>query len=342
MRVAIFNGAGRPVTIERVPDPRPGPDEVVVKVGRCGICGSDISLTSGGAFDFATGCRLGHEYSGEAVEIGRDVTGIRIGDHVACVPAVGCGRCASCEAGLFIFCPEVRPNFGGFGEYAAIPVNNAVLLPESLSFAEGALVEPMACGLHALRQAGMRRGDRILVLGAGSMALAVVYWARRLGSEKILVASRSMRRRAAALAMGAEAVVSFEDAQIGAADALGGPPDIVAECVGRPGMLEMAIAQVRAMGTVISLGLCLQNEPVLAALCGFKGLKICFPFTYSLSEFIETAKAFETDRIRPEILVSEVIALDELPAAMERLRSGGSRSLKILVDPHLEPAHVRH
>jgi (R,R)-butanediol dehydrogenase/meso-butanediol dehydrogenase/diacetyl reductase len=243
---------------------------------------------------------------------------------------------------LFIFCPTARPNFGGFGEYAAIPHSNAVPLPKSLSPSEGALVEPMACGLHALRQAGMRRGDRILVLGAGTMALAITCWARILGAGKILIAARSMRRRDVALAMGADAVVNFEAAQDGAADALGGPPDIVAECVGKPGMLETAIAQVRVAGTVISLGLCLQSEPVVAAHCGFKGLKICFPFTYSLGEFIETAEAFDAGHIRPEIMISDVIALEDLPAAMERVRAGSSQSLKIIVDPSLESAHAQH
>jgi threonine dehydrogenase-like Zn-dependent dehydrogenase len=341
MRVAMFNGAGRPITIERVADPEPGPGDLVVRVGRCGLCGSDLSLTSGGEFDFPVGCKLGHEYSGEVVELGRDVTHVKTGDHVACVPSVGCGHCSACEAGVFIFCPTVRPNFGGFGEYATIPRRNAVLLPRSLGPAEGALVEPMACGLNALRQAGMRRGDRIMVLGAGTMALAITSWARVLGAGKILVVSRSMRRREVALAMGADAVLSFEDAQDRTADELGGPPDIVAECVGKPGMLEKAIAHVRVAGTVVSLGLCLQRETIVVAHCGFKGLKICFPFAYSLGEFIETADAFEAGRIRPEIMVSDVIALEDLPATIERMRAG-SQSLKVLVDPSLELAYARH
>jgi threonine dehydrogenase-like Zn-dependent dehydrogenase len=339
MRVAMFNGAGRPITIERVPDPAPGPEDVVVRIARCGICGSDVSLTSGGEFDFPVGCNLGHEYSGEVVELGCNVRNIKTGDHVACVPSVGCGHCPACEAGIFVFCPTARPNFGGFGEYVAVPRRNAVVLPHSLSPSEGALVEPMACGLNALRHGGMRRGDRIMVLGAGTMALAVTSWARVLGSGRILVASRSMRRREVALAMGADAVLSFEEARDGAVGELGGLPDIVVECVGKPGMLEEAIAHVRVTGTVVSMGLCLQREPIMTARCGFKGLKICFPFAYSLGEFVETVEALEAGRIRPEIMISDVIALEDLPAAIERIRAG-SHSLKVLVDPSLEPAHA--
>src|ERR1700691_2020430 len=112
MRVAMFNGAGRPITIEHAPDPEPGLEDLVVRVGRCGICGSDVSLTSGGEFDFPVGCKLGHEYSGEVVELGRNVRDVKTGDHVACVPSVGCGlRPAGGVTGL-IFCPIRQPTFG--------------------------------------------------------------------------------------------------------------------------------------------------------------------------------------------------------------------------------------
>jgi (R,R)-butanediol dehydrogenase/meso-butanediol dehydrogenase/diacetyl reductase len=191
MRVAVFNGAGRPITIERVPDPRPARDEVLVRVGRCGVCGSDLALTSGSPFDYALGCRLGHEYAGEVVELGAAVAGFRPGDRVACLPQAGCGACEACRAGRPIMCAQVRFVSGGFGDYVAVPAANAVRLPQGLSLADGALVEPMACGLRALRLAGLRAGERVLALGAGSMAIAIVYWARRLGAGRIVAASRS-------------------------------------------------------------------------------------------------------------------------------------------------------
>ncbi|CAN7590638.1 alcohol dehydrogenase catalytic domain-containing protein [Phenylobacterium sp. LjRoot225] len=342
MRAAVFHGAGR-ITIEEVPDPAPAPDGLVVKVARCGVCGGDVSMTSGSAFDYPLGQHIGHECAGEVVAVGRDAHGFKVGDRVACMPASGCGACDICRDGRPILCRAVRGHGGGFADYMTPTIHGAVRLPDSLSLADGALVEPMACGLHALRQAGMgqagmRGGERILVLGAGAMALAMTFWARRLGAGRIVVASRSDHRREVALAMGADAVVSFdEDDPDALLQALGGPPDIVAECVGKPGLLNRAIAQARVGGTVIAMGMCASQEPVIPAGCTFKEVRLFFPLAYSLAEFEETARAFDDADVRPEIMISEVIALEEVPATIESLRAG-KRALKIQVDPTLEPA----
>src|SRR5579859_5606620 len=98
MRAAVFRGAGRPLTVETVPDPAPGPGEAVIKVGRCGICGSDIHMTSGHGADYPASTILGHEYAGEVVALGKGVTGLKPGDRVTAMPATGCGQCAACLA----------------------------------------------------------------------------------------------------------------------------------------------------------------------------------------------------------------------------------------------------
>lgn len=337
MRAAVFHGAGR-ITIEQVPDPEPVSDGLVVKVARCGICGGDVSMTSGSAFDYPLGQHIGHECAGEVVAVGREATGFKIGDRVACMPASGCGRCDICREGRPILCRAIRPHGGGFADFMAPTIHGVTRLPDSLSLADGAFVEPMACGLHALRQAGMRGGERVLVLGAGAMALALVFWARWLGAGAIVVASRSAHRREVALSVGADAVHSFDEDDAGAlAQALGGPPDIVAECVGKPGMLAQAIGHARVGGTVISMGMCAHQEPVIPAGCTFKEVRLFFPLAYSLAEFEETARALDAAAFDPQIMVSEVIALEAVPSMIESLRAG-RKSLKIQVDPSLGPA----
>src|SRR6516225_6354642 len=107
MRVAIYEGPGKPIAIERMADPEPSSQDLLLKIGRCGICGSDVSMTSGSAFDYPIGCRLGHEYSGEVIEIGKDVTGFKAGDKVACFPHIGCGACPTCQSGRPFFCTSV-------------------------------------------------------------------------------------------------------------------------------------------------------------------------------------------------------------------------------------------
>jgi (R,R)-butanediol dehydrogenase/meso-butanediol dehydrogenase/diacetyl reductase len=336
MRVAVFNGADRPITIERFDDPEVGADEVRIQIARCGICGSDISMTAGSAFDYPTGCRLGHEFAGEVVEIGRSVSAPRVGDKVAVLPKCGCGHCPACEVGHTFFCPIGPPVFGGFGDMIVAHASAAFALPQSISMADGALVEPMACGLRALRMAGMRGGERVMVIGAGTVALSVIYWARRLGAGPILVASRSARRHDVAMAMGASAVHRFDEDDPGDIEAaLGGPPDIIAECVGKPGMLQKAIAFAPWRGTVLSMGMCTVNDAVLPAQCTFKELRLLFPLGYTIGEFTETIDAFEADAVRPELMVSDVIGLDALPATIEAMR-GPHSHLKVHVNPQLE------
>jgi threonine dehydrogenase-like Zn-dependent dehydrogenase len=340
MRVAVFNGADKPITIEQFDDPALGAGEVRIQIARCGICGSDISMTSGSAFDYATGCRLGHEFAGEVVEVGRGVSSHRVGDKVAVLPKCGCGECPACAVGHTFFCPTGPMVFGGFGDSIVAPQSAAFALPQSISLADGALVEPMACGLRALRMAGMGSGERVMVLGAGSVALSVVYWARRLGAGSILVASRSARRHDVAMALGADAVHSFDEDDPGAIEAaLGGPPDIIAECVGKPGMLQKAIDLAPWRGTLLSMGMCTVNDAVLPAQCTFKELRLIFPLGYTIGEFTETIDAFETDAVQPELMVSDVIALEELPATIEAMRAPHSH-LKVHVNPQLKASHA--
>lgn len=333
MRVAVFNGPQKPITLERVADPEPGSNELVLKICRCGICGSDVSMTSEGIFTYPPGSRLGHEYAGEVVAVGREVSRIKLGDRITCRPREGCGRCEPCRGGHVLLCSAPRDLIAGFAEYIAVPETVAVSLPQTVSFGDGALVEPMACGLHALRLARMRAGARILVLGAGSMALSVVYWARRLGAGPVVVLSRSSHRDDVVLSMGADAVHRFDMEDAGAVgEALGGQADIVAECVGKAGMLNRAVNHVRPAGTVVSLGMCQQGESIIPAHCASKEVRLIFSFGYSKQEFIETVRAFDSGHVRPELMVSEVIPLDDLPATIESLRSD-RKSLKIHVDP---------
>jgi threonine dehydrogenase-like Zn-dependent dehydrogenase len=339
MRVAVFNGAEKPITIEERPEEKLGPGDVRLEIGRCGICGSDISMTSGSAFDYETGRAIGHEFAGEVIEVGKDVTGIRTGDRLAVIPSGPCGTCAMCLAGRALFCMNGNSLFGGFGERKVIPATAGFPIPPSLSMADGALVEPMACGVRALRMAGMQKGARILVIGAGNMALSVIYWGRLMGAGNIVVASRSDKRDGMVMSFGADATLRIDEEDPAAIEAaLGGPADIVAECVGKPGMLQVAIDKAPIGGTVLSLGMCPRPEPVTAALNSFKEVSLHFPIGYSAADFTETIRQFDAGSIDPEDMVSDTIGLDELPAMIEEMR-GPHSHFKVMVDPHRGTAH---
>jgi len=339
MKVAIFNGAGKPVTIEDQPDAELGSSDVRIDIQRCGICGSDVSMTSGSPFDYEAGRAIGHEFAGEIIEVGRDVTRLKVGDRIASMPTGACGTCAMCNSGRPLFCLSGRVLFGGFGERMVLPETAGHILPGSVSIAEGALVEPMACGRRALSLARMQKGDAILILGAGNMALSLIYWARLIGAGKIAVLTRSAKRDEVVMAMGADAALRFDDENPNAIEeALGGPPTIVAECIGKPGMLQLAIDKAPLGGTVISMGMCTVPDPVIPALNTFKEVSLLFPLAYSIEDFRETIRAFDAGTVRPEIMISETIALDALPDMLEELRGPNSR-LKVQVAPHLGCSH---
>src|SRR5262249_27371269 len=143
------------------------------------------------------------------------------------------------------------------GQYMLSHDRAAVVLPKTLSLADGALVEPLAIGLHGFSMSDMQVGDKVLVLGAGSVGLFAIFWARKFGAARIVCVSRDPRRAEMAMAMGAdEYVLSGDDEVARAAAALGGPPDVVYEGVGVPGMMAKAVGHVRRRGTIVSMGFC--------------------------------------------------------------------------------------
>jgi (R,R)-butanediol dehydrogenase/meso-butanediol dehydrogenase/diacetyl reductase len=290
-------------------------------------------MTSGSAFDYAPGRQIGHEVAGEVIEIGRGVTSLGMGDRVAIMPVGACGTCANCREDRPLHCLNKKRLGAGFSERMVVPARSALRMPESLSFADGALVEPMACGRKALRVAGIHKGDTVLVLGAGSMALSLVYWARLQGAARIVVASRSAKRDEIVMAMGADATVRLGDEDPAAIlQTLQRPPDIVAECVGKPGLLQRAVELAKPGGQVLSMGMCSAPDTIVPAFGSFREVSIHCPLAYSRTDLMETIHAFDNGSARPDAMVSTTIGLLELPAMIEHMR-GPHDHMKVQVAP---------
>jgi threonine dehydrogenase-like Zn-dependent dehydrogenase len=337
MKAAIYPGHGQPVTIEGVPDPTPGPGELVIKVHRCGICGTDLSMTKGEMWDYGPNSRIGHEYAGEIVAVGSGVESLKVGGRIAVLPSGACGHCAGCAGGNHVLCRDSGGAMHGFADYALVPEGLAIPLPQTLSMADGALVEPLAVSLYGVRQSRLQAGDKVLVLGGGTVALYAIYWARRLGAHKIVAASRSDRRKDLCLAMGADAFVQFGDNEVGEViEALGGSPDVVYECVGVEGMLGKAIQHAKLYGTVTSMGFCTHAEPIMAAMGSYKCVTIQFLVGYTMREFLYIADQMDKGHTDPKAIITNDIPLLGLPAMMERLR-GPNTETKVHVHPEMTP-----
>ena len=325
MRAAIFHGAGQPVAIEQRPDPEPGAGEVVIRIGRCGVCGTDLHRTSGHSrLGLPPGSMFGHEFAGEVVALGKDVSRLKIGDRITAMPLAGCGACAACELGYPINCVNPGPGASmGFAEFLAVAESSAAPLPRALSLADGALVEPLSVGLHGVSLAAMPPGARVLVIGAGAVGLAAVFWSRRMGAGKILASSPSRRRAEMALMMGAD---SFEALGEGETErfvrALGGAPDVVFECAGAIGSLEKSIEHVRTGGTVVSLGFCTAPDPISPHVATLKQVTIRFSMLYTLREFQHCIDMLDRGHVEPRSMISQTVSLDDFPDILERMRNG--------------------
>ncbi|MFV8818706.1 alcohol dehydrogenase catalytic domain-containing protein [Haliea sp. E17] len=323
MKAAIYPGDGRAIAIETLPDPEPGPGEVIIKVERCGICGTDLTMTKGGQWDYGSGVQFGHEYAGEIIALGSQVSGYRVGERVAVQPSVACGECHACRShGNTILCQSrLGSAMHGFAELARVPVSVATRLPSVLSAADGALIEPLAISLYGAQLAQIKSGEPVLVLGGGTVALYAIYWARRLGAGRIVAMSRSARRRDLSLAMGADQFIAYGDNEIGEViEALGAPPAIVFECVGAEGLLHKAVMHAAQFGRIISLGFCTAPDTVIPALASYKCASIQFSVGYTMGEFLYIADQMDKGHCDPKVIVSNEIGLDALPAMFDTLR----------------------
>jgi threonine dehydrogenase-like Zn-dependent dehydrogenase len=342
MRAAVFKGTAAGLVIEQQPDPVAQPGEVVIRVKRTGICGSELHFTADPLRPVPPNHILGHEICGEVVALGAGVDRLRCGDRIVPMPFVGCSRCAACLAGQPHRCPQGRMDVvHGYCEYTRAGAHDCIVLPAGLDDEDGALIEPLAVGLQGVRKAGLAPGARVLVTGAGPIGLAAAFFARRLGAGKVVVMAASSRRRDIALSMGATHFIALdgcEDAKDALMQVLGAQPDAVIEAVGLRGAIADAIDWVKPCGTVVSLGLCPEADSFRPEIATMKEVRLLFSLCYDRDDFRHTADVMAAGDTRPRAMITDRVTLDTLPAKFASLR-GPSRDCKVMIDPWGLPQH---
>lgn len=342
MRAACFQETGKPFTIEEVPDPAPGPGEVVLAVKGCGICGSDLHVTElAGAVP--RGAVMGHEFAGEIVAVGKGASGPdgpwREGDRVCTMPGISCGACARCVTGDVMGCAKLRMTGfgdigGGYAQYATGGDRMTFRLPDNVASADGATVEPLAVGLHAVDRAGLETGQDVLIVGAGPVGLACAIWAKLLGAREVVVSDYAAHRREMALAYGATAAIDPGSEELGPAfeRITGHPPGLAFECVGRPDVVHDISLVADRGATILSAGMCMAQDHFMPLVMGTKELSIRFVSYYRHGDFALTVDMLAAERIDPLPMITDRVSLDAMPAAFEALRKP-STECKVIVEP---------
>jgi L-iditol 2-dehydrogenase len=260
VKALVFHEPGR-IAVQDVPDPSPGPGEVLLRVGAAAICYSDIRVYHGQKHA-ARGVIPGHEIAGTVAEVGDGVTRVRPGDRVAVVPIVACGHCEFCLSGRRHRCPQRRTlgydDNGGLAQCVLIPerivsLGHLLPLPDALSMDRACLTEPTACVLNSLETCGVAVGTSLALIGAGPMGLCHIVLARALGAGTIVVSEPDESRAQAARRFGADHVVDpTRDDFVAATKDLtaGRGADAVVVTAGLPDVLDSALAAVRRQGIV--------------------------------------------------------------------------------------------
>lgn len=327
-----------------VPEPQPGPEDVLVRVEACGICGSDVH-----GMDGSTGRRIppiimGHEAAGVIAQIGAAVEGWQPGDRVTFDSTISCGRCHYCLQGeinlcdrrrvLGVSCAEFRQD-GALAEFVAVPQHILYHLPEGLEFHFAAMVEPVSIAVHAVRRVGVRLGDTAVVVGAGMIGLLVVQALRAAGCSRVWAVELDAGRRQLALRLGADEAFSPEEIEVLAEirrRTQGRGADVAVEAVGIPATVSLAIGAVRKGGAVALVGnLSPQAElPLQAVVTRELRLDGCCA---SSGEYPLCLELLARGAIRVEPLISAVVPLAEAATWFDRLYQRQPGLLKVIVRP---------
>lgn len=323
MRAVRFH-APLDIRVEELPVPTPGPGEVVMKVGAALTCGTDFkAYRRGHAVMLPTApSPFGHEMAGTVAAVGKGVKIFKEGDRVVSANSAPCGKCWFCANGQNQLCDGLKLLNGGYAEFVLIPAHivgaNLWKLPKSLGFREAALSEPLACAVHGVEAAGVRKGETAAVIGAGPMAWLLIQALRARGA-RVLVVGRSRVNLETAKKAGAHEVFSIEDSaaweRLREASS-GRGPDAVFEAVGLPETWERSVAAARKGGRVCLFAGCAPKTfvPVNAHRVHYEQLSLFGVFHHTPDYFEKALDLIAAKAVKTGVLIQGEIGLEAVPA----------------------------
>ena len=338
MKALVFRGPSS-MPLEDRPDPEPGPGEVVVAIRASGICGSDVHGFGGATGRRTVGVVMGHEASGDVVSVGPEVTRVVNGDRVVLKSILSCGRCDRCIHGQPNICLRrqgMGMHFdGAYAERIVVPERLVVPIPDTLSYEDGSLVEPLAVAMHAVNITPFGLLESVVVVGAGPIGLLTLLAARERGAGRIIVTDRDPHRLDVARELGADAAIDVGrgDPVAAVMDATDGRgADAVFEAVGIAATVAQSMAIARPGGQVTWIGNSAPEVPLPMQQLVTRELTVRGAYGF-VDELELAVDALARGRIDAARLVERVAGLDEGEELFRQLAAGSLPAVKVVLTP---------
>ncbi|CAB3244957.1 unnamed protein product [Arctia plantaginis] len=338
----------KPKDLQLIQTPIPvlNDDEVLLRMDCVGICGSDVHYWQHGAcghFLLKEPMIMGHEASGVVAKVGLKVTNLKVGDRVAIEPGVPCRYCEFCKTGRYHLCPDMKfcatpPIHGNLVRYYKHAADFCFKLPDHVSMEEGALLEPLAVGVHACRRGGLNAGDSVLVLGAGPIGLLTMMTAKAMGASKVIITDILQSRLDFAKKMGADHTllasrdVSEADMIKKIHELLDGYPDVSFDASGAQATVRLAMLATKSGGVavLVGMGAVEQSVPLAGALAREVDIRGIFRY---VNEYPIALAMVASGKINVKPLVTHHFSIEETLEAYEVARKGAGIKVMIHVQP---------
>jgi L-iditol 2-dehydrogenase len=326
------------VRLREAPRPKPGPDEVLIAVARVGICGSDLHAYHGRHPFIQLPVVPGHEFAGSVAEVGANVRDFAPGQRVTVEPSLVCGVCANCRQGRYNICERLQvigcQTAGALAEYLAVPAAKALPLPDSITWDQAALLEPLAVAVHAVRMARFQPGSDVLILGGGTIGLMTLQAARAMGAGRVVITDLIERRLALALQSGAARAVNPAKTDLAQAlEEIFGPQraDVIFECVGVAATAREAVRVARKGTRIVLAGVFEEEVPLSLGLIQDRELELIGTLMYAGDDFATAIRLVESGQVKVEPLITHRFPLSRAAEAFAAA-DDRERALKVLVE----------
>ncbi len=338
MKQAVMTAPGQ-IQFRDVERPTPKDNEVILQTRRIGVCGSDIHVYHGMHPYTSFPVVQGHEVGGVVAALGTNVTGLKVGDKITFMPQVTCGKCYPCTHGMYHICESLKvmgfQTGGAAQEYFALPAENVLKLPESISLDQAAMIEPISVTVHAIARGGGVEGKRVLVLGAGPIGNLTAQVARASGAKAVMITDVSPYKVEKARKCGIPYVVNTAQEKLG--DALlrdFGPEkaDLILECVGVEPTITDAVSNARKGTTIVIVGVFGKKPQIDLGLVQDRELSLVGTLMYQRADYECAIKLAASGTLNLEEMITHRFPFERYLDAYHAIEASRGEYLKVMIE----------